>query len=203
MAKFIVGLTGGIGSGKSAASRAFEQRGITVVDADQVARDVVAPNTEGLSKVVAAFGAGILLADGQLNRPALRALIFDTPEKKQQLEKILHPLIQARVADLLQQAESAYAIYAAPLLIESKGHERVNRVVVVDVPEALQLQRSTQRDQQSVQQIQAIMNTQLSRAERLSYADDILDNSGDIANLDRQVERLHEYYLTLSQPQDT
>lgn len=203
MAKFIIGLTGGIGSGKSAASHAFEKHNITVVDADQVARDVVAPGSEGLKKVAATFGEDILLADGQLNRPALRARIFNDPKQKQHLETILHPLIQARVFDLLAQAKSPYAIYAAPLLIESNGQHRVNRVAVVDVPEPLQRQRSAQRDQQSEQQIQAIMKTQLNRAERLSYADDVIDNSGDIASLEKQVEQLHQYYLKLSQTKDT
>ncbi len=199
MAKLIIGLTGGIGSGKSAATRCFEKKGVPIVDADIVARDVVAPGSEGLSALTRLFGSKVLLNDGSLNRAALRELVFNNEEKKTLLESILHPLIKARSAELLQAAQGPYAIYSAPLLIESKGHNNVDRIVVVDVPEEVQLQRASQRDGQSPEQIKAIMKTQLSRVDRLSYADDIVDNAGDLNALQQQVEQLHQKYLTLSQ----
>ncbi len=199
MAKLIIGLTGGIGSGKSAATQCFEKRGVTVVDADIVAREVVYPGSKGLQRLTDAFGSNILSDDGSLNRPALRALIFNDEEKKALVESILHPLIRDRSKQLLLEATGLYAIYSAPLLIETSGHKQVDRIAVVDVPEPVQLQRASQRDDQTTTQIKAIMDAQLSRNERLSYADDILDNSGDLSTLDKQVERLHQNYLQLSQ----
>ncbi len=199
MANYVVGITGGIGSGKSAASDAFARHGITVVDADLVAREVVEPGTPGLTQILEHFGNSIIGVDGKLDRRALRALIFKNPRMKTELETILHPLIRAEVQRQLQAAAGPYVIYSAPLLIETKGHLQVNRVLVVDVPEPVQRARASNRDQQTVAQVQSIIDSQIDRKSRLEHADDIIDNQGDLAALEQQVNKLHQQYLALSQ----
>jgi dephospho-CoA kinase len=192
---FVVGLTGGIGSGKSAASDFFEQQGIRVVDADVVAREVVEPGEAALNKIQEHFGNEVISADGQLNRAALRQIIFNKPEAKSWLESLLHPLIRQRMEQQLASAESPYAILSAPLLLEGELHHRCDRVLVIDIPEALQIERSCDRDQVSVSQIQAIIGSQISREHRLQKADDVIDNSGSLEDLQQQVEALHQQYL--------
>lgn len=194
---WVLGLTGGIGSGKSAAADVFAQQGIATIDADHAARWVVEPGRPALQKIVEHFGPEILLADGQLNRAALRERIFAAPEQRQWLEKLLHPLIRAEIKQFLDSAQSPYAILVSPLLIESGQYKNVQRVLVVDVPPELQMARALQRDHVSEAQLQAIMQTQLKRAERLKYADDVLSNAADKAALQREVLRLHNFYLTL------
>ena len=194
---WILGLTGGIGSGKSAAAEAFADLGIETIDADHAARWVVEPGRPALAKIVDRFGDGVLLADGQLNRAVLRERIFAEPQQRQWLEKLLHPLIREEITQFLEAAQSPYAILVSPLLIESGQYKGVQRVLVVDVPSELQVARALQRDQVSEEQLRAIMQAQLQRDERLKFADDVLCNAADKAALEREVQRLHDYYLTL------
>ena len=194
---WVLGLTGGIGSGKSAAADAFVELGIEAIDADHAARWVVEPGRPALEHIVERFGADVLQADGQLNRAVLREHIFAEPEQRQWLERLLHPLIRAEIDQFLAAAQSPYAILVSPLLVESGQHEVVQRVLVVDVPTEVQLERALQRDQVSEEQLRAIMQVQLKRDERLQYADDVLCNAADKAALQKEVARLHDYYLTL------
>ncbi|NWB49235.1 dephospho-CoA kinase [Pseudomonas gingeri] len=194
---WILGLTGGIGSGKSAAAQHFIDLGIHTVDADHAARWVVEPGRPALEKIAEHFGPGVLQADGQLDRAALRTLIFEAPEQRRWLEALLHPLIGEEIASHLARAQSPYAILVSPLLIESGQYKNTQRVLVIDAPQALQIQRTQQRDQTSEQQVQAILKVQASREERLRHADDVLVNDRDQAWLRSEVERLHHFYLTL------
>ena len=194
---WVLGLTGGIGSGKSAAADAFVALGIEAIDADHAARWVVEPGRPALEHIVDRFGDDVLQADGQLNRAALREHIFAEPEQRQWLEGLLHPLIRAEIKQFLAAAQSPYTILVSPLLIESGQHQIVQRVLVVDVPAEVQLTRALQRDQVSEAQLRAIMQVQLKRDERLQYADDVLCNVADKAALQQEVARLHDYYLTL------
>lgn len=194
---WILGLTGGIGSGKSAAAQHFIDLDIHVVDADHAARWVVEPGRPALARIAEHFGAGVLQADGQLDRAALRKLIFEVPEQRRWLEALLHPLIAEEIVAHLARAQSPYAILVSPLLIESGQAAMTQRVLVIDVPQQLQIERTLQRDQISEQQIQAILKAQASREERLRHADDVLANDRDLAWLHSEVERLHHFYLTL------
>lgn len=194
---WILGLTGGIGSGKSAAAERFVELGVHLVDADQAARWVVEPGRPALASIVERFGPGVLLGDGQLDRAALRQLIFADPVQRQWLEQLLHPLIGQEIFSYLAKAESPYAVYVSPLLIESGQYRKVQRVLVVDVPEAVQVARTLARDNTSAEQVQAILKAQLRRDERLAHADDVLVNDGDLAALHGQIDRLHDFYLTL------
>ncbi|QXI29388.1 dephospho-CoA kinase [Pseudomonas vanderleydeniana] len=194
---WILGLTGGIGSGKSAAAQHFIDLGIHAVDADHAARWVVEPGRPALLKIAEHFGPGVLQVDGQLDRTALRKLIFEDAEQRRWLEALLHPLIAAEIASHLAQAQSPYAILVSPLLIESGQYATTRRVLVIDAPQALQIERTLQRDQTSEAQVQAILKAQATREERLKYADDVLVNDRDRAWLHSEVERLHNFYLTL------
>lgn len=198
---FIVGLTGGIGSGKSAVADCFRQLGITVVDADIAARRVVEKGTSALAAIADHFGRDILLSDGTLDRAALRHRIFDNGEDKAWLEGLLHPLINQWIQDQLAAAPGPYAVLETPLLLESGQRRLVHRILVVDVPEATQLARASQRDGNSEAQIRAIMAAQLGREERLAGADDVIDNSGDLDTLKQQVQALHQNYLQLASAQ--
>lgn len=192
-----LGLTGGIGSGKSAAAQHFIDLGVHVIDADHAARWVVEPGRPALEQIARHFGDGVLQADGQLDRAALRKLIFEVPEQRRWLEALLHPLIAEEIVSHLARAESPYAILVSPLLIESGQSRMTQRILVIDVPQQLQIERTLQRDQISEQQVQAILQAQASREERLRHADDVLVNDRDHAWLRSEVERLHHFYLTL------
>jgi len=194
---WILGLTGGIGSGKSAAAEHFAALGVHVVDADHAARWVVEPGSPALAQIAEHFGEGVLHDDGQLDRGALRSLIFADPEQRRWLESLLHPLIREAIACNLQRAQSAYAILVSPLLIESGQYTTTQRVLVIDAPQALQIQRTLMRDNTSEQQVQAILKAQASREDRLRHADDVLVNDADLQTLQTEVERLHHFYLTL------
>ena len=194
---WILGLTGGIGSGKSAVAQHFIDLGVHLVDADHAARWVVEPGRPALAKIAEHFGDAVLQADGQLDRSALRSLIFSDPELRRWLEALLHPLIREEIALNLAQAKSPYAILVSPLLIESGQYATTQRVLVIDAPQALQIERTLMRDNTSEQQVQAILKAQASREERLSHADDILVNNSDLKTLQTEVERLHHFYLTL------
>ncbi|AXK53873.1 MULTISPECIES: dephospho-CoA kinase [Pseudomonas] len=192
-----LGLTGGIGSGKSAAAQHFIDLGVHVIDADHAARWVVEPGRPALEQIAQHFGDSVLQADGQLDRAALRKLIFEVPEQRRWLEALLHPLIAEEIVSHLARAESPYAILVSPLLIESGQFRMTQRILVIDVPQQLQIERTLQRDQISEQQVQAILQAQASREERLRHADDVLVNDRDHAWLRSEVERLHHFYLTL------
>ncbi|MEP4888998.1 MAG: dephospho-CoA kinase [Aliiglaciecola sp.] len=195
MSDYVVGLTGGIGSGKTAVSDTFADLGIDVIDADIVAREVVEPGSPALHVIAKKFGDKSLLADGNLNRQYIREIVFSDPLLKTWLDNLLHPMIRKNMQRQLKQAKSPYCILAVPLLIENSMMAMVNRVLVVDVDEEVQLQRAANRDQQSSQQIKNIMANQVSREVRLSHADDVIDNNGPVENLKKQVEQLHQQYL--------
>ncbi len=195
---WILGLTGGIGSGKSAASDYFQRLGIVVVDADIVAREVVQPGQPAWNAIREHFGPDALQADGQLNRAWLRQIVFSDPQQRRWLEQQTHPRIRDSIIQQLQQAQSPYAILASPLLFESGQAQLTQRTLVIDVPEALQLQRASQRDGNDEEQIRRIMAAQINREERLARADDVVDNSGSLEQLYAQLQELHEVYLSLS-----
>jgi len=197
MKPWILGLTGGIGSGKSAVAEQFASFGVHTVDADQAARWVVEPGRPALRQIAQHFGDGVLLPTGELNRAALRERIFADPAERQWLERLLHPLIRSEITDHLARADSPYAIMVSPLLIESGQYRTVDRVLVVDVPEVLQIARTVARDQASEEQVRAILKVQAARAERLRHADDVLVNDRDLSWLRSEVERLHHFYLQL------
>jgi dephospho-CoA kinase len=201
MSAFIVGLTGGIGCGKTTVTELFIQLGVQVVDADIVAREVVMPGTPCLNAISTQFGAGMLLASGELNRAMLRQRIFNDVAAKTWLEQLLHPAIRQQILTQLAALTSPYALLVAPLLLENKLNQYVQRVLVIDLPEHLQLSRAMARDSSDKQQINAIMAAQLPRAERLKYADDIITNDSSIADLSPQVSALHQYYLQLAAAQ--
>jgi dephospho-CoA kinase len=194
---WILGLTGGIGSGKSAAAQCFIDLGVHLVDADNAARWVVESGRPALAQIAEHFGAGVLQADGTLNRSALRELIFKDPQQRVWLEGLLHPLIREEIRQYLARAESAYAILVSPLLLETSQHQMVQRVLVIDVPESVQIERTVMRDKTNEEQVRAILKAQASRDERLRRADDVILNDRDPAWLKSEVERLHHFYLTL------
>jgi len=195
-----IGLTGGIASGKSTVTQRFAELGVPVIDADVAARNVVETGKPGLEQVVRHFGPGVLDANGNLDRPALRALIFKDPASRQALDAILHPLIRAAMEQQAAIAKGPYLVMAIPLLIEGgRARERVHRVLVVDADEATQIQRVQARDGSSADQARAILASQASREARLAASDDVLRNSGTVADLRQAVDRLHEKYLHLAQ----
>lgn len=193
-----IGLTGGIGSGKSAASDRFQDLGITVVDADVCAREVVEPGEPALAAIAAHFGAEILLADGGLDRRRLREIVFANAGERAWLEQLLHPRIRERIQQHLAAAQSPYALLVSPLLFEAKQDSLVDRVLLIDVPEALAQQRAAARDGVPESQIEAIMEAQMGRVERQARADDVILNDGDRGALHRQVDALHARYLALA-----
>ncbi len=195
---FILGLTGGIGSGKSAASQWFESQGIVVVDADIVAREIVEKGQPALKKIQEAFGDWTLTANGELNRRALREHIFKDASARQQLESITHPAIRASIIQQLQAATSPYAILVSPLLFETNQHELTQRTLLIDASEDLQILRASQRDGQSIEQIEKIIAAQMPRLEKQNHADDIILNDGHIDHLYAKLAPLHQYYLELA-----
>lgn len=195
---FVVGLTGGIGSGKTAVSHRFEKLGVTVVDADVVAREVVEPGMPALEHIRKRFGDAVMQADGQLDRAALRRRVFAEPDARAWLEALLHPLIGERTQEQLRQAPGPYVVLVSPLLVESGRTNICQRVLVVDVPESLQRERTMRRDANRAEEVERIMAAQATREERLAAADDVIDNSGDESALDAQVATLHQRYLDLA-----
>lgn len=192
---FILGVTGGIGSGKSAATQWFESQGIHVVDADIVAREIVAPGQAALAAIQQTFGNWVLLADGSLDRRALREHIFQDPAARQQLEKITHPAIRQSIIQQLQQAQSPYVILVSPLLFESNQHQLVQHSLLIDVDEATQIQRASQRDGHSIEHIQQIIAAQMPRHQKQQLANDIVLNNGSLDALYQQLKVLHLAYL--------
>ena len=192
---FILGITGGIGSGKSAATQWFESQGIHVVDADLVAREIVAPGQAALAAIQQTFGDWVLLADGSLDRRALREHIFQDPAARQQLEKITHPAIRQSIIQQLQQAQSLYVILVSPLLFESNQHQLVQHSLLIDVDEATQIQRASQRDGHNIEHIQQIIAAQMPRHQKQQLANDIVLNNGSLDALYQQLKVLHLGYL--------
>jgi dephospho-CoA kinase len=195
----IIGLTGGIGSGKTAVSDHFAKLGITVVDADIASRIVVEKGKPALTAIAEKFGIEILTESGELNRPLLREKIFANSDDKLWLEQLLHPLIGKEIQNQLQNSTSAYTIFVSPLLLETQQYQLADRILLVDVPEELQLQRTMARDSNSEEQVKAIMASQASRKDRQSKADDIVINDGTLEELQNKVEALHQQYLKLAQ----
>lgn len=194
----VIGLTGGIGSGKTAVSDRFAARGITVVDADLASRVVVEPGRPALDAIREHFGDAVIADDGTLDRAALRQRVFADAGERRWLEALLHPLIGDEIRAGLQAARSPYAILVSPLLLEAGQVELVDRVLVVDVPEALQVRRTAERDGNSEDQVRAIMAAQTDREARLARADDVIVNDGTLDELDASVEVLHQQYLTMA-----
>ncbi|MBK79682.1 MAG: dephospho-CoA kinase [Gammaproteobacteria bacterium] len=197
MSRFVVGLTGGIGSGKTAVSDRFQALGAHVVDGDLASRAVLAPGQPALDAVAERFGPRILKADGSLDRAALRQRVFAREDDRRWLEALTHPLIGAWLRDQLAAGTSAYCLLVNPILIESGQASRCDRVLVVDAPESVQIERTMARDGNSEAQVRAIMAAQVDRERRLAAADDVIVNDGDLAHLDAEVARLHERYLAM------
>lgn len=197
--RLIVGLTGGIGSGKSAASAWFEQQGICVVDADVVAREVVQVGSPVLQQLVASFGDWVLLENGELNRRALREHVFLDDQARHILNEITHPAIRAAIVEQLEQASSPYVMLVSPLLFESQQDELTSRSLLIDASIELQIQRASMRDGQSIEQIQNIIAAQMSREHKQQRADDIVLNDGELEHLYAQLRPLHLNYLALSE----
>ena len=200
MSKFIVGLTGGIGSGKTTVANYFASQGIELIDADIVARQVVEPNSVALKQITEHFGKDFLLADGNLDRVKLRTKIFSNPQDKGWLNQLLHPIIRTELLKQLQLAKSPYCILVAPLLIENHLTQYVDKTLVIDIPVELQIARTMERDNNNKEQVQNIINSQIGRTDRLKAADDVIDNSSsDLIKIHQQVEKLHQQYLNLVQ----
>lgn len=193
----VVGLTGGIGSGKSTVVRLFGALGVHWVDADDVAREVVEPGTPGLERIAEHFGQEILLPDGGLDRAALRRIVFDAPEERAWLESVLHPVIREELMRQLHPDNYAlpYVLLVSPLLLETDQHELVDTVVVVDVPVDVQIQRTMARDTNDREQVERIIAAQMPREQRLQKADKVVDNSLPLADVEHQIEELHQAFL--------
>ena len=199
MKPYTVGLTGGIGSGKSVVAGLFAKRGVAVIDTDEIAHELTRPGGEAIEAIRAAFGASLIGADGALDRTAMRKLVFGDAAARKKLEAILHPLIRKESARRRASAQSPYAILVAPLLVESGvDRSRFARVLVVDCPEAQQIERAMRRSRVSETEVRAILAAQATREQRLAQADDVIDNSGTPEALERQVSNLNEKYLTLA-----
>ena len=198
---FVLGLTGGIGSGKSAASQWFETQNIVVVDADIVAREVVMPHQPALAQIQQHFGDWVLLENGELNRRALREHIFAEPHARKALENITHPAIRQSIIQQLQAAQSPYVILVSPLLFETNQHELVEHTLLIDASEETQIERASQRDGQNIEQIKKIIQVQMSRIEKQKRADDIVLNDGHLEHLYEKLEVLHQKYLALAKKQ--
>lgn len=195
---FRVGLTGGIASGKSTAAKFFGALGVPILDSDQIARDVVEPGQPPLERLVERFGPSILTPDGHLDRPALRDIVFSDPRARTDLEALTHPAIGAALEARSATAGGPYQILVIPLLVEKHLGSQVDRVLVVDCDEALQISRLRSRDGSTLQQVRAILDAQVSRSTRLKAADDVITNEADMSAVQSQVTALHARYLALA-----
>lgn len=196
-----IGLTGGIGSGKGEVSRLFAERGATVIDTDIIARKLVEPGQPALQDIINTFGAEVLDSEGRLNRDQLRALVFADPEKRHQLEAILHPRIRTRALELADAADTPYCLLVIPLLVETGNDYPLDRILVVDTPIEKQIERVAARDRLPRQEIEAILNSQSDREQRLALADDVIVNDSDLDHLETGVARLDRYYRQLAAEQ--
>lgn len=195
---YAVGLTGGIGSGKTTISDLFAELGADVIDTDEIARELSQKGQPAVRQIEKRFGPEIIASDGSLDRDRLRKLVFSEPDARKALQRILHPLIRAEVRRRLTASGKPYALVVVPLLVESRGYDFADRVLVVDCAEEQQVARVMQRSGLSRDQVEAIMSTQATRNERLAAADDVINNDGAVAALRPQVEKLHRHYLMLS-----
>jgi len=195
----IIGLTGGIGSGKSAAANFFQNEGVTVIDADDLAREAIEINTPGYKSIVDYFGSRIIDANGLIDRASLRKEVFDDDEKKKVLESIIHPLVRDLMAERITMAQSSYSIVMVPLIFETNSMSNYNRILVIDCDPSLQLERAAARDNNSKDQIQKIIDTQCSREERLSIANDVIPNNDSLNDLKTRSLIMHKFYLDLTQ----
>jgi len=196
---YAIGLTGGIGSGKTTVANLFQEQGVIIIDTDAIAHQLTASDGLAIAAVRQAFGAVAIADNGAMNRNWIRELIFSDGSAKRKLEQILHPLIRQQCELQAAQASSAYVIFAVPLLVESGNwRSRVNRIAVVDCLEQTQISRVMKRNNLSQQQVQAIMRAQVSREERLAVADDIITNETDLNSVKKQVAELHQYYLNFA-----
>lgn len=197
----VIGLTGGIGAGKSTVARIFGKLGVHWVDADDVAREVVEPGTPALARIAAHFGEGILLDDGALNRAKLRTLVFENPEERAWLEALLHPVIRDELIRQLHSKDTdpdyalPYVLLVSPLLLETNQHELTARVVVVDVPEDIQIERTMGRDTNTREQVERIIAAQMPREKRLQKADEVVDNTQELSDVERQVGEIHKTFV--------
>ena len=195
--RYVVGLSGGIGSGKSAAAHLFAELGARVVDTDAIAHELTAPGGAAIEPIRSAFGKDMIAADGSLDRAAMRRLVFEDAAAKAQLEAILHPMIRIEADARCMQSTAPYVVLVVPLLVETAYYRgRLERVLVVDCDEETQVSRTVARSGIPAEQVRAIMAAQASRAQRLDVADDVIDNNGDLAQLREQVLRLHASYMT-------
>ncbi|OGI67667.1 MAG: dephospho-CoA kinase [Candidatus Muproteobacteria bacterium RBG_16_60_9] len=192
-----IGLTGGIGSGKSTVAELFTRRGVPVIDTDVIARQIVTPGQPALAEIAREFGSDLLDASGQLDRARMRRRVFDDPTARRRLEAILHPRIRAAVRDQIAALKAPYCLIVIPLLVETGFNEVIDRVLVVDVDEVHQQERTSRRDIVPTNEVQKIMATQATREQRLARADDVIVNNGVVADLEREVDRLHASYLAL------
>lgn len=194
---FRVGLTGGIASGKSTVAALFVELGAGLVDTDAVARDLVEPGSPALAEIRREFGSDVIDAEGGLDRRRMRSLVFADPARRRALERILHPAIRSRSLELAAASGAPYVIIAVPLLVETGFAEHVDRVLVVDCPESLQLERLVQRDGVTLDEARAMLSAQVARSERVAAADDLIDNGGNLESTREQVRSLHSRYLEL------
>jgi dephospho-CoA kinase len=193
--RYVVGLTGGIGSGKSVAAQMFRAWGVEVIDADSLAREVVEPGQPALGDIAAHFGSELLTAEGYLDRAALRKVVFSNPEQKSWLENLLHPLIAELLQRRLNATKSPYAILESPLLLETEQYKLVDRVIVIDVNKEIQIARSVRRDGSDEAVIRSIIASQIDRAGRIQRADDLVSNEEGLEQLREKIEALHSKYL--------
>jgi dephospho-CoA kinase len=197
---YCVGVTGGIGSGKSSAAALFAELGAGVVDTDDIAHEITRPGGAAMQEIATAFGAKSVAADGSLNRKAMREIVFADPSQRKILEGILHPMIRAEARRRVTASAAPYVMLVVPLLLESAGYpDLVQRILVIDCDESVQISRTIQRSGLSAEAVRAIMAVQLPRQQRLARADDVLHNDGDFPALRQQVAALHERYLNLAQ----
>ncbi len=193
-----VGLTGGIGSGKSTVARFFAEAGVPIIDTDEIAREVVTPGSPLLHQIASTFGTDLLRPDGSLDRSRLRRQVFTDSDKREQLESLLHPAIQKEMVRQASAVQAPYALLVIPLLVEKGWQRLVDRILVVDCPESIQLARTVARDDTDESEARAILASQASREERLAVADDIVTNDGSLDKLRQQVQDLNRFYLRLA-----
>jgi len=191
----VIGLTGGIGSGKSTAADYFSALGVPVIDADEISHALTRPHQPALARITEAFGSDILDMNGALDRGQLRALVFEHPDLRKKLEAILHPLIRNEMHKLIETIDAPYCILSIPLLFETEQQDMVDRVLVIDAPPELQIKRSSQRDKRDEEELEAILGAQMDRKQRLSLADDVIVNDSTLDSLKQKVETLHRKYL--------
>lgn len=193
-----VGLTGGIGSGKSVVAGIFARHNVPVIDADEISREITARPGPVVQKISGRFGPQVLNRDGLLDRASLRAIVFADVRARHDLESILHPLVYEKIEDAYQQIQAPYCIFSIPLLLETDASEKVDRVLVVDCPVNLQIERTYNRDKVPIEIVERIIKSQATRSARLAAADDVIMNDGSISDLESRVFALHEQYLKLS-----